>query len=1152
MATISTSGISAGQIIRAEHLLRVINALDGTSPNNIIITAPTTISGSLALTGSLSVSGSAIVRGLTTTAQTNVVTYNASTGQFFYTASSALALTGSGGGGAGGSDTQIQFNSGSNLGGNSAFKFIYNSSSVILGTGLSSGLYALAQGFNVIASANFSTAIGSNTRATNLGAHAEGTNTQASGQYSHAEGRLTSSSGDYSHAEGNQTAASGSYSHAEGWLTKATGDYSHTEGYQPTALGFASHAEGYNTTSSGQYSHAEGANTISLGSAAHAEGQGTLASGDYSHAEGWATSTIGEGSHAEGYSTYTSGLYSHTEGLSTITTGPYSHAEGNSSETYGPYSHAEGYTYDPGGGGEIIPTRAEGTGSHAEGRATYAIGEGSHAEGDQTYSSGSWSHAEGYSTITLGQYAHAEGYQTRASGESSHAEGRLTTSSANYSHAEGFNTVASGQYQHVQGQYNISSSAQSAFIIGNGTSNANRSNLVFASGSIFQITGSLRVSGSITGSLFGTASHVLNQLVTSSLIDSYIGTRIFPTSTTSNGFAVDTNVNGAVGLVIRNSDTGGNAAYSAVSLATSGSWYNTGSAFIYFNSGYYVTSLRDTGGIFSGTNSNILLINNKDFAVQTGATISTLSTKFKVSGSGNVYIPSGNLEVSGSITGSLFGTASWANNATTASYASNFNYNNIITGSVNYIPYYSSSNSFGNSVLSQTISTIGINTTTFLNGSTMFSVSRPAQQSQIDFIPGNPGSANSGIYSNNTLDIATKGDIILYAGTSSIINNNPEILRITGSTGNIGIRTTTPQYTLDVSGSLRVTNGITGSLFGTASWALNSISSSYPLTITGSTLRSTYVPGGAGASTVGSIFIGDQAGDQATGANSSNFIGYAAGRSAGGSYSSNFIGPNAGDIATDARYSNFMGANAGYSATNADNSNFLGLNAGYQATNANNSNFLGTNAGFQATNANYSNFFGQQAGYQSINASVSNFLGQQAGYQATNADQSNFFGYQAGRSATNAYISNFIGVNAGTNAVSASYSTLLGKNAGSTPTGTGSIGSNNIIIGTNITLAPQQKDSINLGGIIFATGSYSTVVGNPFSGSVTGAKVGIGTSTPAYTLDVSGSTRINDILILEPRSTTPGSPTNGMLIVSGSGANQHIYCYLNSTWKQLD
>lgn len=50
----------------------------------------------------------------------------------------------------------------------------------------------------------------------------------------------------------------------------------------------------------------------------------------------------------------------------------------------------------------------------------------------------------------------------------------------------------------------------------------------------------------------------------------------------------------------------------------------------------------------------------------------------------------------------------------------------------------------------------------------------------------------------------------------------------------------------------------------------------------------------------------------------------------------------------------------------------------------------------------------------------------------------------------------------------------------------------------------------------------------------------------------SGSVTINDILRITPRSTTPASPANGMTIVSGSGADQHIYCYLNNAWKQLD
>jgi hypothetical protein len=46
MSTISTSGISVSQVIRAEHLLRIIGALDGTTNNTIIL------SGSLSVTGS--------------------------------------------------------------------------------------------------------------------------------------------------------------------------------------------------------------------------------------------------------------------------------------------------------------------------------------------------------------------------------------------------------------------------------------------------------------------------------------------------------------------------------------------------------------------------------------------------------------------------------------------------------------------------------------------------------------------------------------------------------------------------------------------------------------------------------------------------------------------------------------------------------------------------------------------------------------------------------------------------------------------------------------------------------------------------------------------------------------------------------------------
>ena len=152
---------------------------------------------------------------------------------------------------------------------------------------------------------------------------------------------------------------------------------------------------------------------------------------------------------------------------------------------------------------------ATGEYSHAEGSITKAIGDYSHAEGDNTQAKGNYSHTEGQETIASGSYSHAEGYNTISSGSYSHAEGESTVASGIGAHAEGFYTVASGDYQHVQGQFNISSSDVGAFIIGNGDV-YNRSNLVFASGSQFQITGSLKVLGSITGSLFGTASNAVS------------------------------------------------------------------------------------------------------------------------------------------------------------------------------------------------------------------------------------------------------------------------------------------------------------------------------------------------------------------------------------------------------------------------------------------------------------------------------------------------------------------------------------------------------------------------------------------------------------------------------------------------------------------
>ena len=57
MATISTSGIEAGRIIRSAHVLRIIEALDGTETNDILISGSLIATGSVGITGSMDVIG---------------------------------------------------------------------------------------------------------------------------------------------------------------------------------------------------------------------------------------------------------------------------------------------------------------------------------------------------------------------------------------------------------------------------------------------------------------------------------------------------------------------------------------------------------------------------------------------------------------------------------------------------------------------------------------------------------------------------------------------------------------------------------------------------------------------------------------------------------------------------------------------------------------------------------------------------------------------------------------------------------------------------------------------------------------------------------------------------------------------------------------
>ena len=84
--------------------------------------------------------------------------------------------------------------------------------------------------------------------------------------------------------------------------------------------------------------------------------------------------------------------------------------------------------------------------------------------------------------------------------DSSHAEGSGTTVSGIASHAEGSGTIASGNSQHVQGTFNIADTTSLA-IIGNGTSNVSRSNLM-----IFETTGTTTYGTAIATTVSATTA----------------------------------------------------------------------------------------------------------------------------------------------------------------------------------------------------------------------------------------------------------------------------------------------------------------------------------------------------------------------------------------------------------------------------------------------------------------------------------------------------------------------------------------------------------------------------------------------------------------------------------------------------------------------
>jgi len=133
-----------------------------------------------------------------------------------------------------------------------------------------------------------------------------------------------------------------------------------------------------------------------------------------------------------------------------------------------------------------------------------------------------------------------------------------------------------------------------------------------------------------------TTSDIPASLIGEITIDSYIGSRLQPTNTSSNGFWVNRNVNGAVGYGVVNPNTG-NGAVSVIGTGIAGLYSQT-TYVAKFGPNYYVPILAGKGGLLGTEEVFVGSTDGNDVSILTGATLASVSRKFTIKADGQLLI----------------------------------------------------------------------------------------------------------------------------------------------------------------------------------------------------------------------------------------------------------------------------------------------------------------------------------------------------------------------------------------------------------------------------------------------------------------------------------------------------------------------------------
>jgi hypothetical protein len=368
----------------------------------------------------------------------------------------------------------------------------------------------------------------------------------------------------------------------------------------------------------------------------------------HSFQQGNNVNALGYYSHAEGANTYTGLLNTYSSSiLSGSVTLSAEYGNITSSFRIGDYIYLNDYEFDNNQGTTVAKINS----TSWDGTSSYIVLD---VNNIHTTTSFVGSLGTFYIQNLLGNkiartyIAHSEGERTHAIGIGAHSEGSGSYAVGHYSHTEGNNTVALGNYQTVVGQYNIFTTSQSAFIIGDGYAR------LIESGNL----GSSPTTGSSVFNIYSQFSPI--GLLTSSIITlvsaSSSVSETFPIiAVESKGFSeYEITIDGKLTQnYYDNIDT-----FSIVNITrhnllfTSQSWFQVSASNVFLqglptsSQPYILTYEPETGQVFY-TASILGGLETRD----EGNTVTSNTTIFNFTGSGvsaslsgsvvNVYIPGG-------------------------------------------------------------------------------------------------------------------------------------------------------------------------------------------------------------------------------------------------------------------------------------------------------------------------------------------------------------------------------------------------------------------------------------------------------------------------------------------------------------------------------